>query len=77
MIAASLLSGRGLKLFVPIGLLYSLAVWTTAEGWRGSYITAGTRVLGNVLGNVIIYAFIFAYLWVAVWPHARWRGNNA
>ncbi|MEJ2441009.1 MAG: hypothetical protein P8047_15490 [Gammaproteobacteria bacterium] len=71
LIAASLLSGRGLKLFVPIGLLYSLAVWMTAEGWGGPYTAAGTGVRGNVLGNVIIYAFIFAYLWVQVRPLAH------
>lgn len=77
MIAASLLTGRGLKLFVPIGLLYSLAVWMTAEGWGGPYTAAGTGVRGNVIGNVIIYAFIFAYLWVLVQPITHRRSNEA
>ncbi|MDA8363058.1 MAG: hypothetical protein M0Z84_04400 [Gammaproteobacteria bacterium] len=77
LIAASLLSGRGLKLWVPIGLLYSLAVWVTAEGWGGPYSAAGTGVRGNVLGNVIIYAFIFAYLWIVAKPLTAWRKTSA
>ncbi len=71
LIAVSLLTGRGLKLSVPIGMFYSLAVWMTAEGWGGPYTATGTGVRGNVLGNVIIYAFIFAYLWVVVRPLKR------
>ena len=64
LIAASLLSGRALKLFVPVGALYSLAVWVTAEGWGGPYTAAGTGVRGNVLGNVLIYAVIYLFLLV-------------
>jgi len=76
LIAASLLSGRGLKVFVPVGLFYSLAVWTTAEGWGGPYTAAGTGVRGNVLGNAIIYAFIFVYRWVAMRPLTRRSGGE-
>lgn len=72
LIAASLLTGRWLKLFVPFGLFYSLAVWVTAEGWGGPYNAAGTGVRGDVTGNVIIYVFIFLYLWVAAKPLAAW-----
>lgn len=71
LIAASLLTGRWLKLFVPVGLLYSLAVWMTAEGWGGPY-HAATGVRGNVIGNVIIYVFIFLYLWVDIKPLTLW-----
>lgn len=77
LIAISLLTGRGLKLSVPIGILYSLAVWMTAEGWGGPYTAAGTGVRGNVLGNVIIYAFIFACLWVVVRPLRRRSAADA
>ena len=63
-IAVSLLSGKGLRLFVPFGLAYSLAVWATAEAFGGPYSTAGTGVRGNVLGNVLIYLIPFLFLWV-------------
>lgn len=65
LIALSLLSGRGLRLSLPLGALYCLSVWTTAEGWGGPYTSAGTGVRGNVLGNVIIYVVLFLYLWAA------------
>lgn len=61
-IAVSLLTGRLLRWSVPLGLLYALAVWTTAEGWGGPYTSTGTGVRGNVLGNVLIYAVIFLFL---------------
>lgn len=73
LIAASLLTGRWLKLFIPVGLFYSLAVWVTAEGWGGPY-QAATGVRGDVIGNVIIYAFLFLYLWVDVKPLTSWSG---
>ena len=63
-IAVALLSGRGLRVFVPFGLAYSLAVWATAEAFGGPYSTAGTGVRGNVLGNVLIYLIPFLFLWV-------------
>lgn len=65
LLALSLLIGRGLRLSLPLGALYSLAVWTTAEGWGGPYTSAGTGVRGNVVGNVIIYVIVFLYLWAA------------
>lgn len=65
LLAVSLLTGRGLRFALPIGALYCLAVWTTAEGWGGPYTSAGTGVRGNVLGNVIIYVIMFLYLWAA------------
>ncbi len=61
-IALSLLTGRWLRWSVPLGLLYALGVWTTAEGWGGPYTRMGTGVRGNVLGNVLIYAVIFLFL---------------
>ena len=68
LIAASLLTGRWLKISVPIGLFYSLAVWATGEDWGGPYNAAGTGIRGDVIGNAIIYVFIFLYLWVAIKP---------
>ena len=63
-IAVALLSGKGLRVFVPFGLAYSLAVWATAEAFGGPYSAAGTGVRGNVLGNVLIYLIPFLFLWV-------------
>lgn len=62
--AASLLAGQWLRFSLPLGFLYSLAVWTSAEGFGGPYSAAGTGVRGNVLGNVLIYAVIFLFLMV-------------
>lgn len=63
-IASALLSERGLRFFVPFGLLYSLAVWSTAESFGGPYTAAGTGVRGNVIGNIIIYLIPFLLLWI-------------
>ena len=63
-IAIALLSGKGLRVFVPFGLAYSVAVWATAEAFGGPYTTAGTGVRGNVLGNVLIYLIPFLFLWI-------------
>ena len=63
-IAIALLTGKWLRVFVPFGAAYSLAVWATAEAFGGPYSTAGTGVRGNVLGNVLIYLIPFLFLWV-------------
>ena len=62
--AVSLLAGRWMRVLVPAGFLYSLAIWTTAEGLGGPYSSAGTGIRGNVLGNVLIYALIYLFLLV-------------
>ena len=61
-LAFSLLSGVLVSLAIPLGFLYSLAVWTTAEGFGGPYGPGGTGIRGDVLGNVVIYALIFLFL---------------
>ena len=71
-LAISLLTGWGERVFVPLGLLYSLGVWATAEGLGGPYTAAGTGVRGNVLGNVLIYAVIYLFLLV---PQLRRRAR--
>ena len=57
---------------LPIGLLYSFGLWTTAEGWGGPYGTGFTGNKGDVLGTAIIYCLIFRYLMV-VYPPFRMR----
>jgi hypothetical protein len=61
-IALGILSGRGLPLILPLGIVYSLAVWATAEAFGGPYTAAGTGVRGNVIGNVVIYLIPFLFL---------------
>jgi hypothetical protein len=68
-IAVGLLAGRGMRFVLPFGLVYSLGVWTVAEGWGGPY-GAVTGVGGDVLGTTIIYALIFVYLMV-MYPPSR------
>ncbi|HET9108348.1 MAG TPA: hypothetical protein VFN79_14300 [Steroidobacteraceae bacterium] len=65
-IAVALLSGRWLRLAIPFGIAYSLAVWSTAEAFGGPYSAAGTGVRGNVLGNVLMYLIPFLFLWAGV-----------
>ena len=70
-IAVSVLTGRWLALSVPLGILYSLAVWTSAEAFGGPFSRAGTGVRGNVLGNVLIYVLIFLFMLVPLVPLAQ------
>ena len=71
LLAASLLGGWFLRYAVPLGVAYSLAVWSTAEGFGGPYGVTGTGVRGDVLGNVLIYVYLFAYLWPATLRPSR------
>ena len=63
-IAIGLLSGQWMRVVIPFGVLYSLAVWATAEAFGGPYSGAGTGVRGDVLGNVLIYLVPFLFLWI-------------
>ena len=64
LLAWSLLSGKLLRLFLPFGLLYSLMIWSTAEGFGGPYANGGNGMPGNMFGNAVIYALIFGYFMV-------------
>ncbi len=66
-IALALLSGRGMRWILPFGFVYSLGIWTTAEGWGGPYGEV-TGVGGDVLGTTIIYSLLFLYLMVMFAP---------
>lgn len=73
-IALGLLSGRGMRWILPFGFIYSLGVWTTAEGWGGPYGDV-TGVGGDVLGTTIIYGLVFLYLMVMFAP--RYQADAA
>ncbi len=74
-IAVALLSGRWLRLAIPFGIAYSLAVWSTAEAFGGPYSAAGTGVRGNVLGNVLMYLVPFLFLWAGIRQQAASYGR--
>ncbi len=77
LIAASLLSKKGLKFMLPIGFLYSLGLWTTAEGWGGPYGAGYTGNRGDILGTAIIYCLIFLYLVAMYAPSGVWKKKAA
>lgn len=74
-IAWSLLSGKLLRIFLPFGFVFSLMIWSTAEGFGGPYGDGFTGMPGNMFGTAVIYALIFAYF-IAIY---RWsvRNNDA
>lgn len=61
-IALSLLTGWYLRRMLLAGALYSLGLWTTAEGWGGPYGIGFTGNKGDVLGTANIYLFAFFFL---------------
>lgn len=74
LIAISLLFGIGLRWMVPIGIIYSLNVWTTVEGWGGPYLPGITACRGDVLGTTNIY--VIAFLFLAVWIYLSPRSSR-
>lgn len=78
MIALTLLSNRALRWFIPIGIAYSIGIWTTAEGWGGPYGPGTTANKGDVLGttNIYVIAFLFLAVWVYWTPHKNKKGND-
>lgn len=68
-VACGLLTGRGLRVVLPLGLIFSLLIWVTAEGFGGPYGMGTTGMPGDMFGTAIIYAFLFAGLMVLHrWP---------
>ncbi|MGC8549667.1 MAG: hypothetical protein ACP5M4_08200 [Acidobacteriaceae bacterium] len=67
-LAWSLLTGKLLRIFLPIGFVFSLLIWSTAEGFGGPYRIGSTGMPGNMLGTAIIYALVFVYLMAIYGP---------
>ena len=64
-IALGLLFGRGLRVLGPIGIVLSLVIFTTAEGWGGPYsLGAASDMPMRLFGVAIIYTIIFGYVWI-------------
>ncbi|HEX7324128.1 MAG TPA: hypothetical protein VF292_02090 [Rhodanobacteraceae bacterium] len=77
-IACSLLSGRWLRVTLPLGLVFSLLIWTTAEGFGGPYGNGTTGMPGNLFGTAIIYALLFAGLMLLYrWPFGGYGRRTA
>ncbi|MEJ2376448.1 MAG: hypothetical protein P8Y71_13875 [Pseudolabrys sp.] len=73
LIAASLLSGRALRYGLVLGALWSVGIWTTAEGWGGPYGHgfSASPMPGDIFGNAINYAYIFLFLLAVYGPWGR------
>lgn len=73
LIAASLLSGRALRYGLVLGALWSIGIWTTAEGWGGPYGHgfSSSPMPGDIFGNAINYAYIFLFLMAVYGPWKR------
>ncbi|MEJ2347175.1 MAG: hypothetical protein P8090_17605, partial [Gammaproteobacteria bacterium] len=77
LIAVSLITGRWLALFAPLGALFSLGIWTTAEGWGGPYARGVTGSPDSLIGTAIIYFFVFLFVIVAYDALPRRRARAA
>ncbi|MBH04167.1 MAG: hypothetical protein CMP08_08635 [Xanthomonadales bacterium] len=69
-LAWSLITGKLMRWLLPIGGIYSLVIWSTAEGFGAPYTALGqTGMTGNMFGNAAIYALIFfTFMAVYRWP---------
>lgn len=68
-IAWGLLTRRGLRVVLPLGFIFSLLIWVTAEGFGGPFGNGTTGMPGNMFGTAIIYAFLFVGLMIFYrWP---------
>lgn len=75
LIAASLLSRRFLRYGLTLGLIWSIGIWTTAEGWGGPYGHgfSSSPMPGDIFANAIIYALIFLFLIAA---YGAWHNTG-
>ncbi|WP_295536575.1 hypothetical protein [uncultured Thioclava sp.] len=62
LVAASLISGRGLRIMAPIGFLLSFAIWSTAETWGGPYSLGVSAEAAQMFGTATIYMMAFFYI---------------
>jgi thiosulfate dehydrogenase (quinone) large subunit len=59
LIAVSLIVGLARRPMYIVGLVFSLLIWATAEGFGGPYTAGATD-----LGTAVIYAVVFALLFL-------------
>lgn len=58
-IAISLILGLFTRYTIYLGIIFSLLIWTTAEGFGGPYGSSSTDI-----GAAIIYVFVFVALYL-------------
>lgn len=58
-LALSMIFGAFTNLGYAVGIALTLAIWTTAEGFGGPYVSGSTDI-----GTAIIYALVFAALYL-------------
>lgn len=58
LIAVSLLTGLARRPMYIVGLVFSLLIWATAEGFGGPY-TAGSTDLGTAITYAVVFALLF------------------
>lgn len=63
-VAISLLSGRWLRVFGPVGLALAFVIWGTAEEWGGPYsFGIASDMPMRLFGMAVIYLLAFFYVW--------------
>jgi hypothetical protein len=76
-IACGLVTGRGLRLVLPLGLIFSLLIWVTVEGFGGPFGNGSTGMPGNMFGTAIICALLFSGLMIVYrWPFGPRTDRN-
>ncbi|WP_102225238.1 hypothetical protein [Acidimangrovimonas sediminis] len=74
-VAASLLSGRGLRIMAPVGFLLSFAIWSTAETLGGPYSLGVSSESAQMFGTAVIYMLAFLYVMTLYSPLDLLRGR--
>lgn len=71
-IAIGLLFGIFTRYIIYLGIIFSLLIWTTAEGFGGAYNASSTDI-----GTAIIYTFVFiALLLGRSWEKYSWDARR-
>ncbi len=67
---------KWLRIALVLGLLYSLMLWTTAEGFGGPYGPGFTGNKGDVLGTTNVYSIIFLFMLAILWRPRQGHVQN-
>ena len=62
LVAASLLSGKGLRIMAPVGALLAFAIWSTAETFGAPYTAGVASSPAQLFGTASIYVLAFGYV---------------
>lgn len=62
LVAASLLTGKGLRVMAPVGALLAFAIWSTAETFGAPYTSGVASSPAQLFGTASIYILAFGYV---------------